>query len=238
MFERDLQCRVPWRSPQSLLRGSCRQGRWFLRLRAFFAASPPTRIGPSPMANHWIEILAFCAISTHFSMPGLIAPLTYCPIKFPSIPTFGTAHAWLQAFATGRYSASLAHTQPPHLKAPCFGRAPPPECAPLPAAAQHLLMPHFPRKSVCLKDLFALALVCGDGHRFDVFTQWPKVKKPCSPCSKAIARYLRGANSSVGASGGARTATWCALPFQAFCATLACLKRCCSTTGAPSPARP
>ena len=32
-----------------------------------------------------------------------------------------------------------------------------------------------------MADLFALALVCGDGHRFDVFTKWAGIEKPVRP---------------------------------------------------------
>ena len=40
------------------------------------------------------------------------------------------------------------------------------------------------RRSVA--DLFALALVCGDGHRFDVFTKWHGIKKPVRPMLLAL----------------------------------------------------
>ena len=40
------------------------------------------------------------------------------------------------------------------------------------------------RRSVA--DLFALALVCGDGHRFDVFTKWAGLEKPVRPMLLAL----------------------------------------------------
>ena len=39
----------------------------------------------------------------------------------------------------------------------------------------------YPAQKRSVADLFALALVCGDGHRFDVFTKWPEIEKPVRP---------------------------------------------------------
>ena len=38
-----------------------------------------------------------------------------------------------------------------------------------------------PAQKRSVADLFALALVCGDGHRFDVFTKWAEIEKPVRP---------------------------------------------------------
>ena len=38
-----------------------------------------------------------------------------------------------------------------------------------------------PAQKRSVADLFALALVCGDGHRFDVFTKWAGLEKPVRP---------------------------------------------------------
>ena len=39
----------------------------------------------------------------------------------------------------------------------------------------------YPAQKRSVADLFALALVCGDGHRFDVFTKWAGIEKPVRP---------------------------------------------------------
>ena len=37
-----------------------------------------------------------------------------------------------------------------------------------------------------MSNLHALQIVCGDGHRFDVFTKWHAIKKPVRPMLLAL----------------------------------------------------
>ncbi len=55
----------------------------------------------------------------------------------------------------------------------------------------------YPAQERTAKDLFALALVCGDGHRFDVFTKWPGQKKPVRPMLLALQDVYEGQNCGL-----------------------------------------
>ena len=43
-----------------------------------------------------------------------------------------------------------------------------------------------PSQKRSVANLHALQIVCGDGHRFDVFTKWHGIKKPVRPMLLAL----------------------------------------------------